>query len=99
MSDLIKKFVAFHHANPDVYELFKRFAAEAMAVGHKHISADMILHRIRWETAITTRGAGWEAAGKRALKINNTHAAYYARMFILDHPAHATFFKLRKARI
>lgn len=97
-SDLVKKFVAFHAANPDVYELFKRFAFEAIAAGHKTISSDMILHRIRWETDVATKAAGWEPTSKRSLKINNTHSAYYARLFIIDHPGHAALFKLRKAR-
>ena len=38
--------------NPEIYDLFKKFAFEAM----KHVdnySAGGILHRIRWETTVS----------------------------------------------
>ena len=48
-ADIHAKFVAFHTANPDVYEQFKKFSKEVKSAGHKRYSADAIMHRIRWE--------------------------------------------------
>lgn len=82
------RFERFHRANPAVYDLFRRFAREAMASGRERFSADAILHRIRWYVAIETKGD---------FKCNNDCAAFYARMLIAEQPAFAGFFELRKS--
>ena len=92
----VKRFVAFHKANPRVYDLFKRFAYEAMSAGHRHMSADAIIHRVRWETDVVTRGAG--AIDGSSFKINNNHVAYYARMFAVEHPQQSDFFRFREIK-
>ncbi len=93
---LARKFVEFHRANPEVYRLFERFTQEAIDAGHERLSADMIMHRVRWETNVATKGAGFE--GGRRLKINNNLVAYYARLYMLQHPDRRGFFQLRKVR-
>lgn len=80
-------FQAFHKANPHVYELVKRFAYEVIARGYNHYSLTAIIQRVRWHTEIETSGD--------TFKINNNHAAYYARLFHDDHPQHAGFFRTR----
>ena len=51
---MIKKlFKAFDTEHPQVYSMFKLFAAELRTAGVKRISVDEILHRIRWEMATT----------------------------------------------
>ena len=88
MTDLAAKFAEFHSSNPRVYELFKRFTFEALSHHHQHLSADMILHRVRWETGVMTRDPeGW--------KINNNWSAFYSRMFMAEFPHHAGFFRTR----
>jgi hypothetical protein len=89
MTDRLElQFRAFHRANPRVYELFVRFTQRAIQRGHRNLSADMILHRVRWETAIETHGAD-------EFKINNNFSAFYARMFMRDYPRHDGFFRTR----
>jgi hypothetical protein len=56
--------------------------------GHRHLGALTVLHRIRWETGTATTDPDF--------KINNNHAAYYARLFMADHPTHRGFFRTRR---
>ena len=84
------EFETFHQANPHVYRLFKRFTFDAIRAGRKRFSSDAVLHRIRWYTNIeTTDEAGF--------KINDHWTAFYARLFMRDHPEHEGFFALRTA--
>ena len=85
--------IEFIRANPDVWNLFVRFACEAADKGHRHLSADLVIGRIRWETSIATSGAG-QAAG-RDLNINNNFSAYFARRFNRQFPELPGFFRLR----
>jgi hypothetical protein len=82
-----ERFAVFDRENPAVYGLFKRFALEALQAGHRHYSADAILHRIRWWTSVETRGD--------AYKINNNHAAWYARKLAADDKRFKEFFRNR----
>ena len=68
----------WHKANPHVWELFERFALEAVKSGRKHFSHWLIMNRIRWETSISTTGDDF--------KIRNDFIAYYARFFMVKHP-------------
>lgn len=43
------RFVQFHNSNPEVYDMFRRFAVEIRNAGYRRYSADAIMHRIRWE--------------------------------------------------
>ena len=52
--DLVTEWKHFHVKNPEVYELFKRFAFEAINKGHLRLSSEMIINRIRWETSVVT---------------------------------------------
>lgn len=86
---LLRQFQLFHAANPQVYTLFKRFTLRAIERGFTHLSADMVLHRIRWETAIETTDPSF--------KINNNYAAFYGRMLMRDYPQYNGFFRTRTA--
>lgn len=92
------KFKRFDAENPHVYRLFKRFAYELLKTGATRISSKLIIERIRWETAVTTSGAGWDAAKKRKFLIDNRFTAWYARKFIGDFPALANRFEIREIR-
>lgn len=89
VSDSEQRFRIFHEANPEVYELFKRFTFEAMNRGHQQLSAEMIINRIRWETKVVTTDADY--------KINNDYKPFYSRLFIVEHPQHKDFFRLRQS--
>lgn len=90
MTGLGDDFDKFHASNPRVYELFKRFAFEAMAAGHKHFSADMVCHQVRWETTVVTKGDTY--------KINDHWVSRYSRLFALHYPEYSEFFRTRALR-
>ena len=70
-------FLAFHRDNPQIYELFTKFAT-TVARSRSRFGARAILERIRWETCTETN--------LKTLKIPNAYSAYYSRLFEIDHP-------------
>lgn len=85
---IYRRFRAFHKANPQVWDLFQQFTNELIAQGYKRYSVDAVLHRVRWEVAIKTRG-------DEGVKLNNDFTPYYARMWLATHPQWPNFFELR----
>ncbi len=85
-----RDFEAFHAENPDVYQLFERFALEAANAGRKRFSAYTVAGRIRWYTSVETRDP-------TGFKINNNWIPFYARMFHERWPRYAGFFEMRAA--
>ena len=79
----------FHEANPRVWNLFQQFAFELINKGRTHCSADMILHRIRFEMA-------GEVITQEPVRINNNHSTYYSDLFMSTYPQHGTFFSKRR---
>ena len=86
----------FLKANPEVWRLFCEFTTQAIRAGHQHFSADMIAHRIRWESYVATKGAG--EADNRLLKLNNNITAYLARRWNRENPIRDGFFRTRRLR-
>ena len=80
----------WHRKNPHVYQMFERFAFEAIRKGHEHLSAWLIVNRIRWESTVVTKGEDF--------KVSNDFIAYYARLFHALNPEHAGFFKTHKLK-
>ena len=80
-------FRQFHADNPNVYQLLKRFAKEAIKAGYRHYSMYALFERVRWHMMIDTNGDSF--------KVNNNHRPYYARMFHRDHPEFDGFFHTR----
>lgn len=77
--------------NQVLWRAFVRFTFDAISAGKEHYSADAVLHRVRWESAIVERGGdGW--------KCNNNWTAYLAREFHRAYPEHAGFFRTRTSR-
>jgi hypothetical protein len=87
-SRLQKKFNTFIAKNPSVWVLFCKFTMQAIERGHKHLSSDMILHRIRWETSIMTVGEHY--------KISNDTSPYFARKFHQEFPQYDGFFRTKQ---
>ncbi len=83
------QFALFDRENPQVWRWFLEFTESAILAGHEHLSADMIMHRVRWETSVKTRGT---------FKINNNLVAFYARKYAENNPVHRDFFRFRKSR-
>jgi hypothetical protein len=91
MDDSLKrKWWEWHKQNPHVYDLFEKFTLDAISKGHERLSAWLIVNRIRWETAVETRGDDF--------KISNDFIAYYARLFMHNHPRYEGFFKTKQLR-
>ena len=85
------EFEAYDKSNPHVYKRFCEIADSIIKRGHKHYSADAILHVIRYES--TVKKEPFEL-----FKINNNYSSRYARKFISDHPEHNNFFEIRVLR-
>ena len=83
-----ERWWAWHLEHPHVYRLFKRFTFQAlMKRRHKHLGAWLVVNRIRWETSIETTGEDF--------KISNDFIAYYARLFMAQHPEHKGLFRTK----
>ena len=87
---LERKWLTWHHANPHVYSLFKRFTFDAIDRGHRKFSHWLVMNRIRWETNIETTG--------NEFKISNDFIAYYARLFMADYPEYDGIFTIHKMK-
>lgn len=83
-----EQFFIFHDANPHIFKLFEKYAAELKQTGRRHYGANIIIERIRWHQAVSTTD--------QEFKINNNHAPMYARLLILVDPSYRAFFRLRK---
>lgn len=91
MKDLYEEFAVFDQDNPGIWQLFVRFANEAIAAGHYRLGVSLIIERIRWEVYVATKSDD-------DFKINNNHRAYYARKWIEAYPEYANFFEIRRVR-
>lgn len=81
-------FAEFNAGHPEVYSSFCSIALSLIKRGHKHYSADAILHVIRFRAAIKKEVLS-------VYKINNNFTSRYARKFIEDYPQHSEFFETR----
>lgn len=84
-----RKFMEYHKSLPEVYEIFEKYARQFIDRGYNKIGAQMLIERIRWE---------WQKKTGCDLKINNDWKAYYARLYLRDHPEHRGFFELRQQK-
>ena len=84
----MEKAAAWDEKNPQFYELFKRFAFEAIKAGKKRYAADLIFGAIRWHMSINTVGDDY--------KINQNFRLYYVEKFMRDFPQHTGFFRTRR---
>lgn len=89
------KFDAFHAANPHVYGMYKKFAAQAIRAGVKKMSSKLIIERIRWETTVVTTGAGWSPVTRKPFQIDNRFTAHYSRLFMKQYPGAGEIFETR----
>ncbi len=85
------RFGAFHQANPEVFEEFRKLATMMLERGHTHYSADALLHVVRFHRHLETRGEG-------GYLINNDFSSRYARLLMAADARFDGFFELRKLR-
>ena len=88
-SDLEEAFFEYHRANPDVYDLFKKFSLEMKRTGRKNYGCLAIMNRVRWETDIQTSSTD-------GFKINNNFYPYYSRLLMENEAELAGFFRTRR---
>jgi hypothetical protein len=84
MGELFVEWKAYHEANPEVYRLICRFADEVISRGYREYGIATIWERIRWHVSIEL--------GEEEFKLPNNHRAYYARLWLDDHPDYPDFF-------
>ena len=85
--ELGKKWLVWHKQNPVFFDLFEKFAFQAINKGHKRLSGWLLANRVRWETAIVTTGDDY--------KISNDFIALFTRLFVVRHPQQQNFFKIK----
>jgi len=86
-TDIGIKAMQYDKDNPDVYELFCKYAYQALKSGRKNYSANAIFEIIRWHTSIETKGDDF--------KISNNYRAYYARKLMALRKEFTGFFRIR----
>lgn len=84
------RFVAFHRANPHVYQALRALSLDTRRVGVKRWSVDAAMHIVRWRYRLQTKGSEF--------RIDNSFSALYARMLMEREPELLGFFELRKRR-
>jgi hypothetical protein len=76
--------------HPHIYERFESIALGALVEKpDRKLSANQIMHVIRWETSLTAEGD--------TFKINDHAAPLYARMFVQKHKRYEGCFRNRKS--
>lgn len=95
-SQIERDFLRFDRDNPEVWDLFVRFAFEARRAGHARFSSDAVVHRIRWENSVRPRGTQ-PGPPADSVKMSNNWTPYYARKFLRAFAGKvpADFFTLR----
>lgn len=88
-----KAFHVFDSEHPEVFEMFEKFAFEAVQAGTEKLGAAAVWERMRWETAV-----GQKMGGGPIYRLNNNFRAYYARKFMQKHPECGQLFETRKVR-
>lgn len=87
---LEQEFNEFHAENPRVYEFVNKLAREAINAGHNKFGIATIWEVIRWEVVTKTKDLNF--------KMPNNHRAYYARLWMKEHPEHGEFFRTAELR-
>lgn len=83
-------FDEYDKANPEIYELFKKFASQVIERG-RMTSSKLIINRIRWEVYTAT-------VSSDEFKINDAFSSRYVRKYLLEFPEHEGAFNLRELR-
>jgi len=79
------EWVVYLDKNPRVYQLICEYADEAMRAGHTFYAIATIWELIRWDHTVRTEDINF--------KMPHNHRAFYSRMWMLNNPAFAGFFR------
>ncbi len=86
-SEAWARFHDFDRKNPDIYIQFRRVANTAIMRGHKHLSSELIINQLRWESPASAKNDPY--------KIPNWIKPFYARRFMREYPHYAGFFRTK----
>lgn len=86
------QFLAFHEANPHVYNALRELALDMRRRGSPKIGMKMLFEVLRWQYFMTTEDANSD------FKINNNYAPYYARILMDNEPQLVGAFEVRELR-
>ena len=88
-----ERFLAFHAANPWVYEAFVDLARDLVARGRTKIGAKALFEVIRWNWDLNRI-----ADTDETYRLNNNHVSRYARLAAESEPELAAVFNMRALR-
>jgi hypothetical protein len=91
-SQLEEKFLEFHSKHPEVYAALSKFAHEwrhRKGPGAR-LGIRVVIERVRWELGL--------GAEDETPRLNNNHAAFYARLLMAQEPRLEGLFILKKQR-
>jgi hypothetical protein len=86
-----EKAMAFHIANPRVYQELRRLALTLFYRGHKHFGAKLLTEQLRWLWMERT-------SDMSGYKINNNFVATYSRLLMSQEPELRGVFSTRTTR-
>jgi len=86
------RFLIHHLNNPDVYQLFKKFAYQVKNGSFERYGCNAICERIRWHIDV-------ELNTEESFKMPSEYVSLYARMMMLSDPNLRDFFHTRRLRI
>lgn len=86
-----ERFAEYHRKNPLVFQLFERYAREALRRGKGRFGAKAVMERVRWEVY-------FDKKDDAPFKINNNWTARYVRLLEEKFPEFRGFFEKRKLR-
>jgi hypothetical protein len=88
---IYSRFLAFHKANPHVFEALKRMTREAHDAGHI-VGIRCFWEVLRWDVIRNTVRIEGE------FKLNDHYTTHYARLIMESDPNLHGFFELRRIR-
>lgn len=74
---MFAKFEKYDYENPEVYNMYKKYAREAITAGMRTLSISMLTERVRWESKISTTFSD-------GFKINNNFRSFYVRKLLSE---------------
>jgi hypothetical protein len=89
MNDIDREFLAYHEANPHVFDKIVSYTFHLRLAGRKRYGIAAIIERVRWDYATST------SEDDKGFKINNDFRSRYARLIEQKYPELKGFFKTR----
>jgi hypothetical protein len=87
---LEQEFWKFHADYPHVYTHLCNYTQEVLDQGYTEFAIACVWEHMRWELTVRTRDKNFI--------LPNNHRAYYARLWLREHPEHPKFFRITMLR-